>query len=118
MDASWFDRDSIDERLCSIELRTLKYDPDTGQYCLDGEPFTGVTSSRHRDGKLQGLSHFKDGVENGVSVAWYPNGQIRLYSEMADDVYHGWHIEWNEDGTKRLEAHYTAGELDDANRSA
>ena len=116
MDAMWFDRDSVDTLIEGVDFKALKYDPDTGLYCLNGEPFTGVSKTRGRDGRLQGLGYHKDGVERGVSVAWYANGQIHLYSEMEDDVYHGWHVEWNEDGTKRLETHYRHGRRDDTDR--
>lgn len=107
----WLDREAVDMLIEGIDFKALKYDPDTGQYCLNGEPFTGVTKTRWKDGSLRGLSHHKDGVDCGVSVAWYLNGQIHLYSEMEDDVYHGWHMEWSEDGAKHVEAHYTAGRL-------
>jgi antitoxin component YwqK of YwqJK toxin-antitoxin module len=116
MDPMWLDRDSVDRLVEGIDWEALTYDPDTGQYCLTGKPFTGVTKNRWRDGTLRSLGHHKDGVENGVSVAWYPNGQIKLYSEMEDDVYHGWHMEWSEDGAKRVEAHYTEGRRDNTSR--
>jgi antitoxin component YwqK of YwqJK toxin-antitoxin module len=116
MDPMWLDRASVDRLIEGIDSRALKYNPDTGQYCLNDEPFTGVTKTRRKDGGLQGLCHHRDGVECGVSVAWHPNGQIHLYSEMENDVYHGWHMEWNEDGTKRMEAHYTKGQPDNTRR--
>lgn len=109
MDPMWLDRELVDRAVEGIDERLLKYDPDTGQYCLHGEPFTGVAKTRTPDGRLDGLSHLKDGVEQGVSVAWHPNGQIRCYSEMIDDVYEGWHFEWDEGGTKRVEERYSEG---------
>src|SRR5262245_14016166 len=112
MDPLWFDRDRVDTMFEGIAEERLKYDPDTGLYCLDGVPFTGVSKTRDANGKLDGLSQHKGGVEQGVSVAWYANGQIELYSEMDDDVYHGLHIEWDEDGTKRVEQRYANGVLD------
>src|SRR3954463_16378111 len=113
VDPMWLDRDLVGKIIEGVEFKELKYDPDNGLYCLNGEPFTGVSKTRGQTGKLDGLSQHKGGVEEGVSVGWYPNGQIEMYSEMEDDVYHGWHIEWEEDGTKRLETHYTMGVADD-----
>jgi antitoxin component YwqK of YwqJK toxin-antitoxin module len=109
MDPMWLDRELVDRSVEGIDDRLLKYDPDTGQYCLQGEPFTGVAKTRKPDGRLDGLSHLKDGVECGLSVAWHSNGQIRCYSEMADDVFDGWHFEWDEDGTRRVADRYAAG---------
>jgi antitoxin component YwqK of YwqJK toxin-antitoxin module len=112
MDAIWLNRELIDGLVEGIDFKALKYDPDTGLYCLNGEPFTGVTKTRGPDGRLRSIGHHRDGVDHGISVAWYASGQIKLYSEMENDVYHGWHIEWDEDGSKRVEAHYTRGRLD------
>ena len=116
MDPMWLNRNLADRLVEGVDFGALKYDPDTGVYCLNGEPFTGVTKERWPDGTLRGLGYLRDGVEHGVSVAWHPNGQIHLYSEMADDVYHGWHREWDEDGTKQVEEHYREGRRDDTGR--
>lgn len=113
MDEMWLDRDRVDRLIAGIDFSELEYDPDTGLYCLNGEPFTGVSKVRGELGNLEGLSHHKGGVEQGISVGWYPNGQIEVYSEMEDDVYHGWHIEWDEEGNKLVETHYTNGVADD-----
>jgi antitoxin component YwqK of YwqJK toxin-antitoxin module len=94
----------------------LRYDPDTGLYCLGEEPFTGVSNTRHRTGKLRSLTQLRGGVACGVSVGWHGSGRINLYSEMDDDVYHGWHMEWDERGTKQVEQHYTNGVRDDPRR--
>lgn len=56
MDPIWLNRTSVDRLIEGIDFKVLKYDPDTGQYCLSGEPFTRITKSRHKDGSLQGLS--------------------------------------------------------------
>jgi antitoxin component YwqK of YwqJK toxin-antitoxin module len=109
MEPMWLDRELADKVIAGVDKTELNYDPDTGQYCLRGEPFTGVVKTRWPDGRLDGLGHLKDGVEDGVSVGWYPNGQIEVYSEMKDDVFDGWHLEWDEDGTKRVEEFYRAG---------
>jgi antitoxin component YwqK of YwqJK toxin-antitoxin module len=112
----WLDREAVDRLIEGIDFNALKYDPDSGQYCLNGVPFTGVTKTRFRDGALCSLCHCENGVERGVSVNWHPNGRLHLYSEMEDDVYHGWHMEWSEDGTEQVEVHYTAGRLDNTKR--
>ncbi len=116
MDPMWLDRDFVDGLVEGIDFKALKYGPDTGQYCLEGQPFTGVIKTRGGDGKLEGIDHLKEGVEHGVSAGWYPNGQIEVYSEMEGGVYHGWHMEWDEDGTKRVEARYTEGCLEEDGR--
>jgi antitoxin component YwqK of YwqJK toxin-antitoxin module len=109
MDPMWLDRDLADKMEEGIAYEMLDYDEGIGVYYLNGDPFTGVTKLRGRDGKLEALSHFKGGVEYGVAVAWYPNGQIYLYNEMEGNACHGWHIEWNEDGTRRVESYYQHG---------
>jgi len=114
MDAMWLNRESVDQQLVGVDFTELRYDPDSGLYCHNGEPFTGVSKARAANGKLDGLAHHRAGVEEGVSVGWYPNGRIRVYSEMSDDVYHGWHIEWDEEGNKLVETHFTMGEEDEA----
>jgi uncharacterized protein (TIGR02996 family) len=112
----WLDRDLVDRLVEAVDFTTLEYDPDLGLYCLNGEPFTGVTKTRERDGTLRAIGYQKDGLEYGLSVAWYPRGRIHLYSEMEADVYHGWHMEWNENGTKKVQAHYKMGRRHDAGR--
>ncbi len=110
MDKIWFNRELVDNQIEGIDFKELNYDPDTGQYCYNGEPFTGVSKLRDREGKrLESIAYHKDGVEQGVSVSWYPNGQIEIYAEMDNDVSHGWYREWDEDGTLRVEQHYTHG---------
>jgi hypothetical protein len=111
MESIWLDRDLADRLVAGVDWDSLTYDPDTGLNCFNGEPFTGASKTRQKDGRLQGLTHYKGGVAHGVSIGWYPSGQISVYSEMEDDVYHGLHIEWNEDGTKRTEERYLNGRL-------
>lgn len=116
MEPMWHDRETVDRSIDGIAFTTLKYDPDTGLYCLNDVPFTGVTKTRFRDGTLRSLAHHENGVERGVTVKWHPNGKLHLYSEMEDDVFHGWHMEWSEDGILQVEAHYTEGRLDNTKR--
>jgi antitoxin component YwqK of YwqJK toxin-antitoxin module len=114
MDPMWLDGELVDRTVAGIDFGSLKYDPDTGQYCLDGVPFTGAAKTRRPDGRLEGVSHLKDGVEHGVSVGWYPDGQIEVYSEMEEGVCHGRHMEWDEGGAKLVDDYYTEGRLIEA----
>src|SRR5688572_7748639 len=101
----WLDREQADRLVEGLDFNVLTYDPDTGLYRLNGEPFSGARKTRWPKGTLRSLTQMRNGVAHGISVGWYENGQIRSYSEMENDVYHGWHIVWNEDGTKRAETH-------------
>ena len=53
MGSIWLDRGLVEEQVPGVEFTALKYGPDTGQYCLDGVPFTGVSKVWGRDGSLQ-----------------------------------------------------------------
>jgi len=97
----WLDRDRVETQLpaSAISFHLLTYDPDTGQYCANGEPFTGVSVIRRADGRLQSVVHYVDGYSHGVSVAWSPGGQPQVYNEMEFGVCHGWHLKWSEAGS-------------------
>jgi MORN repeat variant len=86
----------------------------------------GLVKSYHSDGKLYSVVSYKDGVKDGVSLAYYPNGQVslelpyangkrvgqskrfyesgKLYqtTEYKDDVQYGWQRQY--DGNDKLVA--------------
>ena len=97
----WLDRERVEARLpeSAVPFHALTYDPDTGQYCASGGPFTGVSVIRRSDGQLQSVVHYVDGVAHGVSVAWSPGGQPEVYNEMEFGVCHGRHVKWGEGGS-------------------
>jgi hypothetical protein len=53
MDPLWLDRELADRLVAGVAWEALEYDPGTGLYCRDGEPFTGVAKARWRHGILQ-----------------------------------------------------------------
>jgi antitoxin component YwqK of YwqJK toxin-antitoxin module len=103
MDANWLDREYVVRHVTAVHFGNLTYDEAFGQYRLGEKPFTGASLRRWPNGALRGVTHFRNGLEHGVAVAWYYGGQVAGYNEMEEGVCNGWHIEWNEDGTIRKE---------------
>jgi hypothetical protein len=99
MDERWLDRDWASAQISGMDFSELKYDPDTGQYCHHGVPYSGTSITRFRNGQLRGIANFLNGYADGISVGWHVDGTPYVYNEMKQDVTHGWHVEWNEDGS-------------------
>ena len=96
-------------------------------------PFTGVTVSKHdngkkmgertyKDGKREGLTTmwyetgqkseevtYKDGEQEGLSTFWYVNGQKETEGTWKDGKEEGLHTFWYENGQKRRQATYKNG---------
>lgn len=106
---AWMDRDAVDARVKSIDQAELGYDDCEARYLLGDQPFTGFSAIRYADGTLSSLAEYRDGIEEGVSVAWYPGGQIEVFAQMAESVYHGIVAKWDEKGTRIGVSHYNRG---------
>lgn len=94
----WFDRESSIARAQPVEPLQLVYDMDICGYLLNGMPFTGYYLGRDTDGAIRSLTQLTAGIEQGVSVGWYPGGQIEYYNQTARSVLHGLAVVWNEEG--------------------
>ena len=107
----WLDRGAVDSHIEGANMSALGYDDCEARYLLYGKPFTGFTKLRDSDGTLRSICRLTDGIEHGLSVAWYPNGQIRIYAETARSVWHGLVVEWDEHGRKLRADKYDEGLL-------
>jgi|GEM_PF-760719 antitoxin component YwqK of YwqJK toxin-antitoxin module len=78
------------------------YDSDGYRICdLSGEeevPITGLLYELFDDGSLSWYGYYKDGLETGVDVDFYPSGEIRRYRRYASKTEKGLYYKWYEDG--------------------
>lgn len=109
--AEWTDRDAVDRRIPSVDYNDLDYDGGADRYLLGEIPFTGFSTMRYPDGKLESIASFANGLEHGLNVGWHPSGQIRLYAEIAESVYHGVAARWDQDGLLVVVEQYDLGLL-------
>jgi antitoxin component YwqK of YwqJK toxin-antitoxin module len=95
----WENREEVARKLDkATDISLLYYDPYDGLYYINESPYTGYSTTLNTDGSLDSVTEFKDGREDGISVAWFANGQIERYAETQSGFFHGFLIQWNEDG--------------------
>lgn len=77
--------------------------------CLyEGKPFTGVVVDED-NGRVIGETHYKDGLQDGVSRAWFMNGQLQSETRFVENSRHGLDKKWYENGAKKSEIRYEHG---------
>ena len=64
------------------------------------KPFTGKSSSFHKNGEKREERNYKDGNANGLLTNWHKNGQKRQQINYKDGKEDGLWIRYNEDGTE------------------
>ncbi len=70
-------------------------------------PYTGWVK-KLRDGKLQKLSHFIDGMIDGPVLLYHSNGQKILQGNCKNGLKHGKSLSWYENGQKEDEITYSS----------
>ncbi len=69
----------------------------TGELNNDGKK-EGTWTSYFENGKKNSESVFKDGINNGYSMVWYPNGNIRYFGDYLEGRRSGSWTFYNEEG--------------------
>lgn len=64
-----------------------------------------------RNGNLDYVGNFKNGVEHGEWVYYYENGKKKAVEVWKNGKETGIFLEFNEDGSLKLEQHYKNGKL-------
>jgi len=80
-----------------------------GRTLLKGEPFTGVGYFLDEEGRLEGETTYRGGVQWGPARAWFESGQLQQDYQMFRGVFHGKKRDWHENGQLAEEADYEIG---------
>jgi hypothetical protein len=72
-------------------------------------PYTGWTKRVHDNGKVEMLSHYKDGKIEGPETRWHDNGQMSLKITYKNGRLEGLWTTWDENGKKIREWHFKDG---------
>jgi antitoxin component YwqK of YwqJK toxin-antitoxin module len=87
----------------------LDYDSDL--VCtLDEEPFTGIAFEESAELGRSEIT-YRQGLQDGPAVDWYPSGRLRGESFYVVNVLHGQTKEYDEEGRLTVRASYEYGIL-------
>ena len=75
-------------------------------------PYTGWAKWMYRNGRIGGLSQYKDGRLDGLSTDWHENGQKWKEGTNKNGKKSGLWTTWYENGQKRGEGNYKDNEKD------
>ena len=96
--------DTLEER--GLEGEKLYYAPGSKT------PYTGWRKRMHGNGKVQMVSHIKDGKWEGPYVSWHDNGEKKSECTYEDGGLDGLYTSWYDNGERASERTYKDGELD------
>ena len=74
-------------------------------------PFTGVYITTYPNGQKQEEINYKDGKQEGLTIAWFENGQNKVERNYKDGKQEGLVTWWFENGQKEAEINYKNGIL-------
>lgn len=72
-------------------------------------PHTGWVKQMHANGKLAGLTHYREGRLHGPAARWYQTGQRAQQTFYQHGKEHGVEIWWYQDGVKWKETRFKDG---------
>jgi len=58
----------------------------------------GIWTAYFENGQKMSESNYKNGVNNGYSIVWYPNGNVRYFGDYFEGEKKGEWTFYNEDG--------------------
>jgi antitoxin component YwqK of YwqJK toxin-antitoxin module len=64
----------------------------------DGKPYDGWVYELYPDGTLLRASHYKNGLQHGLSMLWYPDGAPQMSASYRESALHGRFLGWYQDG--------------------
>ncbi|QBI54130.1 toxin-antitoxin system YwqK family antitoxin [Streptomonospora litoralis] len=73
-------------------------DDGTGIAVYEGRPFTGETVETNKDGRILAIVQYKNGLEDGPWLQWFPNGQKKVEGQTSRGGPIGTWIEWHKNG--------------------
>ena len=74
-------------------------------------PYTGWAKWMYRNGRIGGLSQYKDGRLDGLWTTWYENGQKRGEGNYKDNEKDGLSTKWYKNGQMKDEITWKDGKL-------
>jgi hypothetical protein len=80
-----------------------------GRIAHNGVLFTGVIVERYESGAVRSERSYRDGLEHGRHIGWWPNGDRAFDYTYRDGLMEGVAREWFEDGTPFRVFTYRAG---------
>lgn len=79
-------------------------------YSPNGEAlYTGWVKEVRQNGKLKGLSHFKNGEKDGPSATWHESGSKQSEEHWLGGKQDGMFTTWHENEQKKGESHWKNG---------
>lgn len=80
-----------------VNIDDTDFDDDL-RYFYDGEPFTGEAVETHPNGQVINLITFRNGVEHGPQLGWYPDGSRRSETNVVNGNPVGISRRWHRNG--------------------
>jgi len=80
--------------------------------CSKSEPATKVEKKYFPSGKIREIRYVRNGVRQGLQMAFWENGRKRFQYIAVNDAYEGELKEWAENGQLFHLAHYKNGQED------
>ncbi len=80
--------------------------------CSKSEPKTLVEKKYFPSGQIREIRHSRNGVRQGLQIAFWENGKKRFEYTAVNDAYEGELKEWAENGQLFHLAHYKNGQED------
>jgi len=90
--------------LVEVPRKLLKWDTD--HFTHEGQPFTGVATEYHPDGKPKQRWEMNAGKWHGLVEEWYPSGQKSVCTHYDNGKHHGENTYWNPDGSVQKKQHW------------
>ena len=74
--------------------------------------FNGFITMYYKNGKLKGITRFKNGQRDGFRKMWFENGQIEFEIPFKKNQLHGILTQWYNNGNKKTISSFVKGKLD------
>ncbi len=74
-------------------------------------PYTGWIKKTYDNGQKKGLTQYKDGMWEGLSISWYESGLRQQIFHFKDGKLDGWSMSWYENGKNKEERHFKKGDM-------
>lgn len=79
---------------------------------IDWKLFNGFITMYYKNGKIKGVTNFRNGKREGLRKLWYENGQIEYEIPFKDNQVNGILKQWYPNGKKKCESSHINGKLD------
>jgi hypothetical protein len=78
----------------------------------DWKLFNGSITMYYKNGKIKGITNFRNGQRDGLRKLWYENGKIEYEIPFKNNQVHGIVKQWYPSGKKKSLSNHINGKLD------